>query len=58
VELGAALDAARERAPLPAALALHSGPSKSADIGRILVRGVHGPGRLVAAVTAFAHDDL
>ncbi|HEX9887199.1 MAG TPA: LUD domain-containing protein [Longimicrobiales bacterium] len=35
---------------LPAALALHSGPSKSADIGQIMVTGVHGPGRLVAAV--------
>ncbi len=33
-----------------AALALHSGPSKSADIGGVLVRGVHGPGRLVAAI--------
>jgi L-lactate dehydrogenase complex protein LldG len=32
------------------ALALHSGPSKSADIGRIIVTGVHGPGRVIAAV--------
>ncbi|MFQ5537123.1 MAG: lactate utilization protein C [Gemmatimonadota bacterium] len=32
------------------AAALHSGPSKSADIGQILVRGVHGPGRLIAAI--------
>ena len=32
------------------ALALHSGPSKSADIGQIMVQGVHGPGRLVVAV--------
>lgn len=46
--LGEALDAVR--ADLPAAVALHSGPSKSADIGRIVVTGVHGPGRLVAAV--------
>jgi len=30
--------------------ALHSGPSKSADIGRIVVTGVHGPARVVAAV--------
>lgn len=35
---------------LPAAIALHSGPSKSADIGRIVVTGVHGPGRLVVAL--------
>ena len=34
----------------PSALALHSGPSKSADIGQIMVQGVHGPGRLVVAV--------
>lgn len=33
-----------------AAVGLHSGPSKSADIGGVLVRGVHGPGRIVAAV--------
>lgn len=46
--LGAALEARRDT--LPAALALHSGPSKSADIGRIIVTGVHGPGRLIAAV--------
>lgn len=36
------------RPSLPSALGLHSGPSKSADIGQILVRGVHGPGRVVA----------
>ena len=35
---------------LPSALGLHSGPSKSADIGQVLVRGVHGPGRVVAVV--------
>lgn len=35
---------------LPSALGLHSGPSKSADIGQILVKGVHGPGRAVALV--------
>ena len=40
------------RDALPAALGLHSGPSKSADIGQIMVRGVHGPGRLIAAVIA------
>lgn len=36
-----------------AALGLHSGPSKSADIGQIMVKGVHGPGRLVVGVLAF-----
>ncbi|HZD04347.1 MAG TPA: LUD domain-containing protein [Longimicrobiales bacterium] len=48
--LGGALAAVRNRGPLPAVVALHSGPSKSADIGRIVVTGVHGPGRVVAAV--------
>ena len=32
------------------ALALHSGPSKSADIGQVMVTGVHGPGRVVAVL--------
>ncbi|MDE0395665.1 MAG: LUD domain-containing protein [Gammaproteobacteria bacterium] len=41
---------AAERAGLPATIALHSGPSKSADIGQIMVTGVHGPGRIVAVV--------
>ncbi len=35
---------------LPSGLGLHSGPSKSADIGQILVKGVHGPGRVIAAI--------
>ncbi len=35
---------------LPSGLGLHSGPSKSADLGQILVRGVHGPGRVIAAI--------
>ncbi len=44
-------DALRALGPdLPSALGLHSGPSKSADIGQILVRGVHGPGRLIVAI--------
>lgn len=38
------------RNDLPSAIGLHSGPSKSADIGQILVRGVHGPGRVVAVL--------
>jgi L-lactate dehydrogenase complex protein LldG len=42
----------RLRQDLPSAVGLHSGPSKSADIGQILVRGVHGPGRIIAAVVA------
>ena len=46
--LGDALQACRE--DLPAVLALHSGPSKSADIGQILVTGVHGPGRIIATI--------
>lgn len=33
---------------LPAGVGLHSGPSKSADIGQTVVTGVHGPGRCVA----------
>jgi len=36
------------RGDLPAAIGLHSGPSKSADIGQVMVRGVHGPGRVIA----------
>jgi len=46
--LSEALKALRPR--LSSTLALHSGPSKSADIGQILVKGVHGPGRVVALV--------
>lgn len=38
------------RADLPSAVGLHSGPSKSADLGQVMVKGVHGPGRVVAAV--------
>ena len=38
------------RNDLPSAIGLHSGPSKSADIGQIMVKGVHGPGRVVAVV--------
>ncbi|MER3481799.1 MAG: lactate utilization protein B/C [Meiothermus sp.] len=49
-----ALSALKER--LPSAVGLHSGPSKSADIGQIMVKGVHGPGRLIAAVVAEPKD--
>lgn len=35
---------------LPAAVGVHSGPSKSADIGQTVVTGVHGPGRCVAVL--------
>ena len=38
------------RQDLPTAVGLHSGPSKSADIGQILVKGVHGPGRVIALI--------
>ncbi len=41
-----------------AAIGLHSGPSKSADIGQIMVKGVHGPGELwVGVVGAEAGPD-
>lgn len=42
------LEAVRD--DLPSAIGIHSGPSKSADIGQILVKGVHGPGRVIAAI--------
>jgi len=45
---------AASRATPASALALHSGPSKSADIGQIMVKGVHGPGELWVGVLAFA----
>ncbi len=46
--LGEALDACRGDGG--SALALHSGPSKSADIGQVMVTGVHGPGRVIAVL--------
>ncbi len=48
----ATLSEAIEGAPIAetAALALHSGPSKSGDIGGMLVTGVHGPGRVIVGV--------
>jgi L-lactate dehydrogenase complex protein LldG len=54
--LGEALTRVRAAAGLtglPAVIGLHSAPSKSADIGRILVVGVHGPGRVIAAILAY-----
>lgn len=41
---------------LPSAIGLQSGPSKSADIGQIMVKGVHGPGRLIVAVLSGVLD--
>ena len=46
--LGEALESLRH--DLPAAVGLHTGPSRSADIGGIVVKGVHGPGRVIAAI--------
>ena len=45
------------RGDLPSAIGLHSGPSKSADIGHVMVKGVHGPGRLIAVVFGDAAQD-
>jgi L-lactate dehydrogenase complex protein LldG len=54
---GTLADALRTLAEdLPSAVGLHSGPSKSADIGQILVKGVHGPGRVVALIVATVRD--
>lgn len=46
--LGEALETLRH--DLPAAVGLHTGPSRSADIGGIVVKGIHGPGRVIAAI--------
>ena len=46
--LADALGAVRDE--LPAAIGLHSCPSKSADIGQVMVKGVHRPGRVIAVV--------
>lgn len=48
--LGETLEILLRAGHLPAALGLHSGPSRSADIGQIMVQGIHGPGRLVVAL--------
>ncbi|GAA6741747.1 LUD domain-containing protein [Thermus oshimai] len=47
---GTLLEALSRLERLPKALGLHSGPSKSADIGQVMVKGVHGPGQLFVAV--------
>ncbi len=44
----------RCRGDRPSAIGIHSGPSKSADIGRVIVTGVHGPGRVIAAIVGAA----
>jgi L-lactate dehydrogenase complex protein LldG len=44
--------------PFPSALGLHSGPSRSSDIGRITVVGVHGPGRLLAVLLSWPLEQL
>lgn len=56
--LGEALARLSEARPtgLPAAIGLHSAPSKSADIGQYLVVGVHGPGRVIAAIIDTSED--
>lgn len=41
---------ARLGGALPSAVGLHSGPSRSADIGGVLVQGVHGPGRVMVVM--------
>jgi len=45
------------RPDLPAAVGLHSGPSKSADIGQVMVRGVHGPGEVVAVLMGYGRAE-
>lgn len=50
LSLAEALEELAEGAARSESFALHSGPSKSADMAGHLVRGVHGPGRVVAAV--------
>lgn len=35
---------------LPAAIGLHSGPSRSNDLGGIPVLGVHGPARVIIGI--------
>lgn len=50
LSLAEALEGLAEGAARGESFALHSGPSKSADMAGHLVRGVHGPGRVVAAV--------